>query len=347
MMKVAVSHDHLNVRVEERDVPEPGAGEMRVRIKLCGVCTSDTLGWYVKQKAPVVLGHEPVAVVDKPGEGVTSFQSGQRVFVHHHAPCGTCRFCLREKYVLCPTWRKQALVPGGFSEQALVRPQSVEQDSFLLPEDMPDEAAVFIEPLACSVHAFRAARMRPDDRVAIIGMGVMGFINAYTARAMGVREIAVADLMPERLKMAEEHELGEVVDGNRSDADQALRDALGGQGGDVVIVGPGNLPAMELGMAATAPGGTLVLFTPGPAEETLAINPFRMYFKDITVTTSYSCDPVDTRKALELIRGGHLPHERLITHRFTLEGTEEALKTLAAGGKALKVLIYVDPEIRV
>ncbi|HPR62724.1 MAG TPA: alcohol dehydrogenase catalytic domain-containing protein [Thermoanaerobaculia bacterium] len=341
-MKVAVATDHLTVRTEEWPEPVPGPGELRVRIRVCGACTSDVLSWYVKKKAPVVLGHEPVAEVLEPGDGVDGFRPGQRLFVHHHAPCGSCRFCRREQYILCPTWRKQALSPGGFAEEAIVRSQAVRMDTLTLPDEVSDEAAALIEPFACSIHAFRQAGIRPDDRVILIGMGGMGFLNAYAARAYGVKEIAVTDLMPERLEMARDHGFGSVIDGNTPDAAEALREASGGEGGDIVIVGPGYLPAMELGMKVVAPGGTVVLFTPSAPEDVLGISPHHLYFNDITVTTSYSCDPNDTKESLRMIAGGALPVDRLITHRFPLDRVEDALKILSAGGRVLKVLVDVS-----
>lgn len=336
-MKVAKAYSHLDLRIEEMSCPEPSPGGMRVKMKACGLCTSDTLGWYVDKKAPMVLGHEPVGMVEKAGYDLP-FQPGDRVFVHHHAPCGSCRYCYRGLYIQCPTWRKKGIHPGGLAEFFTVEPWVVKQDCLKLPVDIPDEDGTFIEPFACSLHALKKAGVRPDDRVLVISLGVMGFLNLYALKAYGVRARKAFDLTPERITLAHKLHLAEASTPTLA-AQKDLKKSWDG-GADLVLVGPGTLDALKLGFACLAPGGTLCLFTPLPEGTTYPLDGFHTYFKDHRFITSYSCDPEDTRLSYHLISQGFLPVSQLVTHRFPLEEAPEGLRMLARGGNVLKVIIY-------
>lgn len=160
-MKVAVAYDHLDIRIEERSAPELRPGTLLCDLNVCGVCTTDVLAWYVKSKAPVVLGHEAIGTVRDVGADVAGFKPGDRVFYHHHAPCGACTLCLKKHYTLCPTWKKNSVTPGGLAQRVRVEPVSVRMDTLIIPSTLSDEEAVFIEPLACSLRAARRAGAAP------------------------------------------------------------------------------------------------------------------------------------------------------------------------------------------
>ena len=112
-----------------------------------------------------------------------------------------------------------------------------------------------------------------------------------------------------------------------------------GRGADIVIVGPNSIRAMDGGVNCAAAGGTVVLFTPAKPGERLTIDPNYLYFRDISIVTSYSCGPDDTRRALELIEEGTVTAERLVTHRFSIEETADAYRTVAQAWDSLKVII--------
>jgi L-iditol 2-dehydrogenase len=132
------------------------------------------------------------------------------------------------------------------------------------------------------------------------------------------------------------HEVFDISDGA---LEEHLREATGGEGADLVIVGPGTVSAMESAAACVASGGTIMLFTPLPEHEIWPLPVHDLYFKDVTVTTSYSAGPVDTREALDLLAAG-LDVRPLFTHRFTLDGVVEAYRLVAEARDALKVIVY-------
>ena len=114
-MRAAVLYDVNDVRIEERAVPELCDGELLVRTMASGICSGDVMGWYIARKAPLVLGHEPAGIVAAVA-GECALSIGDRVFVHHHAPCFECRACTRGDYVQCATWRATKIEPGGIAE---------------------------------------------------------------------------------------------------------------------------------------------------------------------------------------------------------------------------------------
>ncbi|MDQ7818949.1 MAG: alcohol dehydrogenase catalytic domain-containing protein [Armatimonadota bacterium] len=326
-----------DLRVEEVPLQPPQAGELLVRVRACGLCPGEVMDWYMARKAPLVPGHEVVAEVVRAGAGAEAFAPGDRVFVHHHAPCLACRACRRGDYVHCPTFRRTRLVPGGLAEYALVPAEIVRADVRALPPALSDEAATFVEPLACAVKACRRAGLGPGDRVVVIGLGVMGLLHVLLARRLGAEVVVGADRVPSRLRRAAA--LGAtVVDVGREDLSDAVRGRTGGDGADVVVVGPGTVEALESGLSCAAPGGTVVVFTPTPPEARWPLPVHDLYFREVRIVPSYSAGPPDTAQALRYLAEG-LPVEDLVTHRLPLEQAAEGYRLVRQATDALKVVV--------
>ena len=156
-MKVARLYDFLDVRIEEQPVPAIGPGEALVRARACGICSGDVVPWYIRKKAPLVFGHEPVGEIVEVGEGVSGFAPGDRVFVHHHAPCFRCRACARGEFVQCPTWKQSQIDPGGMAEFFRVPAGNLAGDTLRLPDHVSDADGALVEPLACVVKSLARA----------------------------------------------------------------------------------------------------------------------------------------------------------------------------------------------
>ncbi len=340
-MRVARLHKAGDIRIEERPVPEIGPGEALVRTRACGICTGDIMGWYMERKAPLVFGHEPAGEIAAIGPGVEGFAEGDRVFVHHHAPCGECRHCLGGHHVHCATWRATNLDPGGMAEYFRVASANLTHDTLRLPEGVGFDAGSLVEPAACVVKSLRRGAVRAGDTVLVVGLGIMGQLHVVLAKAAGARVLA-ADLVPFRLQRATELGADVVIDVRSEEAARAVRDANDGSGADIVIVGPGSIDAMRSGIAAAGPGGRVVLFTCSRPDEVLEVRPHDLYFDEISLVPSYSCGPDDTRQALADIANGTIPVERLITHRFGLEDVTDAYRMAGLVGEALKVVVEFE-----
>jgi len=344
-MRAARLYAWGDVRVEDVPVPRPGPGEIVVRVDACGVCGSDALVWYVERKAPAVLGHEPAGVVAAIGHGVRGLRAGDRVFVHHHAPCGTCAECKRALWSNCATWRATRLEPGGFAEYARVPAHVVARDTLALPEDVDIETATFIEPAACCLRAVRRqGSVRPDDAVHVVGLGAMGLLMVQLARIEGAGYVSGSDYIDARRTLALQLGADAVFDPGSTDVAQAVKNATGGRGADVVLVCPGAGAAIRAGLAIAAPGARVVCFTPLPPDEPLTVDQNMLYFREITLLQSYSCGPDETRQSLRLLAERKLLVDSLVSHRAGLDGVGQALERARGKGEGLKTIILPGQE---
>jgi L-iditol 2-dehydrogenase len=336
-MRVARLYDFGDIRVEEMARPAIGPDDILVRATACGICSGDIMPWYIRRKAPLVLGHEPVGVVAEVGAAVRDFRPGERVFVHHHAPCFTCASCRRGAYVQCATWRATNLSPGGMAEYFRVSAANL-RDTLKLPDAIDDAGGVLVEPAACVVKSLRRSGLQGGESILIIGLGIMGMMHVRLARYRGAGMIIGADLFAQRAERA--RQLGAdhgvlVTDGNLI---EQVRELTHGAMADVVIVGPGSAAALTTGIAAAGKGATVVQFTATPPGEELTVNPHDLYFNETRLIPSYSCGPDDTREALDLVRQGVLNADELVTHRFPLARVSDAFAQ-AQRPESLKVIV--------
>ena len=334
-------HANDDVRIVELPVPEIRVGELLVRLRACGLCASDVMEWYMKPRAPVYPGHEPVGVIAAVGEGVQGFMVGQPVFVHHHVPCMVCHFCQRGSFSQCATFRSTRLYPGGLAEFIRVPAANVQLDVLPLPGDVTFEAATLIEPLACCVRGINRAAIQPGDSVLVLGAGSNGLMLAQLAQQRGAIPVIIVDPIPYRRQRALEVGIDYVLDPQEQSLLEQVFAVNSGRRPDIVIVTPSSIGAMKQGVELAGPGGTVLLFAPSPPLEVLAITPHHLFFQEITLRTSYSAGPYETRLALDLLRDGRIRAEQVITHRFALQDAAQAFQLVAKPGDALKAVIVV------
>lgn len=338
-MKAAKLYTLEDIRIEELPIPEISADEALVRMKACGICGSDTMDWYVKKKGPLYLGHEPSGVIEKIGRQVQNFREGDRVFVHHHAPCFDCKYCRRKQYSLCAIWKSSNIEPGGLVEFIRVSGINLRGDTLKLISSLSYEDGALIEPTACVVKSLSKVGLHKDARVLVIGLGATGQMHLLLARHQGVRQIIGADLVPYRLKKALDFGADAVANVAEEDLVAKVEELTHGRMADIVIVGPGTAEVMQVGIACAGKGGRVLYFTPTPVDEVLKLQPYHLYFNEIEILFSYSCGPNDTRQALSYIEQGIVSAEKLVTHRFTIDNIKEAFKTAIKAEDSLKTVI--------
>ena len=195
-------HSNDDVRIVDLPIPEIGAGELLVQLQACGLCASDVMEWYMKPRAPIYPGHEPVGIIAAVGEGVQQFSIGQRVFIHHHVPCMVCHYCQRGSFSQCPTFRATRLYPGGLAEYIRVPALNVQLDVLPLPDDLSFEAATLIEPLACCVRGINRSDIQPGDSVLVLGAGSNGLMLAQLAQQRGAIRVIIVDPIAYRRQRA-------------------------------------------------------------------------------------------------------------------------------------------------
>ncbi|MCS6885100.1 MAG: alcohol dehydrogenase catalytic domain-containing protein [Acidobacteriota bacterium] len=339
-MKVARIYDFNDIRIEEMPIPEVGRREALVKVKACGICSGDVTAWYIKQKAPIVIGHEPAGIISAVGSEVEGFSVGDRVFVHHHAPCFICKHCRRGYYSMCKTWKASHIYPGGVAEYFLVPEINLRNDTLKLPASVSFEAASLIEPTACSIKALKRAGIKGGERVLQIGLGIMGQLNVVLARYYGAKQVIAADLRDDRCELAKKLGADTAINTAKTELRKAVEDITDGELADVVIVGPPKVEVMKLGIDCAGKGSCVVFFMGSAPGELLEVEPHHLYFNEITLVSSYSCGPYDTREALELISQKVIPADKLITDRFSIEETPQAFAKMASLNTLKAIIVF-------
>ncbi len=337
-MRVAMYYNNNDVRLEEMPVPRIGPGEILVKVIAGGICGSDVLEWYRIKKAPIVLGHEIAGEIVEVGEGVGKVKEGDRVFVSHHVPCNTCRYCRSGNHTVCETLHTTNFDPGGFAEYIRAPRINVDQGTFILPDEITFEDGSFVEPLACVVRGQRVAGFRPGTSVLVLGSGISGLLHILLARASGAGRIIATDISEYRLAKAREFGADEVIHA-REDVPALVKELNGGCLADLVIVCAGALSAFEQALESVDRGGTVLCFATTDPGVKIPIPANEFWRNSITVLPSYANSPYDAEVAIELIRSGRVDVNPLITHRLPLEETARGFKLMTEAGESIKVVI--------
>ncbi|MCC6625941.1 MAG: alcohol dehydrogenase catalytic domain-containing protein [Chloroflexi bacterium] len=351
-MRTAMFYGGADIRVEEYPTPLPGPGEVLVRVGAAGICGSDLHPyrgdnpWGRAATGPVRAGHELAGTIAALGDGVSGLGVGQRVGVEpmHLLGCGHCRACTRGDYHLCPTRGQRdgrRIASAGFSEFDVVASRNV----FPLPDQVSLEAASLLDVYACGVHALNRIPLRPFDTVVVIGTGPIGMTAGQVARAAGARQVVMVGRRDEVLAVARAVGAADAtVNGARDPVGPAIADLTDGLGAEIVIESVGGRAAtMGLAADAAAPGGQIGVL--GAIVGDVAVPYPIANRKELTIKliNSYATwgGVREFQIALDLIAGGRVQAERLITHRFPLDriadGFAAADDKRASG--ALKVII--------
>ena len=305
-------------RVEIVDEPKPTCpeGGLLVRTEACGLCSGELMDWYMDRKIPHVLGHEVAGIVEESQDA--RFPVGERVFVHHHAPCLKCEWCLSGMHVHCDQWKRTKLVPGGMAEYFAVNSENL-SDTLAVGEMRAVDAAL-IEPLACAVKSMRSAgKTFPTFTAAVVGLGVMGLMHALL-----LPECTSFELNPARSDWA--RQLGIRVAGT----EESRRFGR-------IFICPGSQSAFDFALGIAEPGASLVMFAPLRPNEHLAV-PQEAYFRDIRIANSYSCGPDDTREAKDLIAAGKVRAEQVVSDFVGIEDLPGAYGRMKRG-EILKAMV--------
>ena len=341
-MKVAMYYHQQDIRIEEMPIPEIGKDEILVEMKACGICGSDLMDWYLKSRAPLVLGHEPAGIITKAGSKVKDFSVSERVFVHHHVACLTCHYCTHGDYTLCEQFHKTNIEPGGLAEYFRVPAPNLQIDTLGIPEGLSFEEATLIEPVGCCIRAFRKNGIQTGDSVAIIGAGTTGIILATLSKIFRAAKTIVSDLIDYRLRVAEKFGADVTVNPENEDLAGVVKAETNGVGADIVVVTAPSIEAYKAGLKVCRKGGKLCVFAPTQPGKYLQISPKELFFSEIQIVPSYSTSHLETRMALGLIKSGRIRINELITHRFGLLDAAEAFETALESKESLKVMVLSE-----
>ncbi len=316
-MKAALYFNNSDLRISEFPYPDFSEVEVVVRIEACGICGSDLMEWYRKDKVPLVLGHEISGIIDKKGEKVKKFKKGDRVVIAHHVPCGKCHYCIYGHETVCETLMKTNIYPGGFAQFAKIPEINVEKGLFLIPEGVSLEEATFAEPLGCVLRAQAKLGIKPGNSMVIIGSGISGILHIQMAKLYGAGPIIASDLsewkMSQALQFGADHAI------HPEEIEREIRKILNGELADIVVISASSKSAIELAFKLVNRAGKILFFAPAEpdAKIMLLINDI-FWRKDTLITSSYAASPHEYSLALRLIQLKKVNVKDMITHVFGL-----------------------------
>lgn len=331
------------ITLVESELPKVNEDEMLVRMKSCGICGSDlekVYGNYGMRSLRV--GHEPAGVVIKVGKNLKKFQEGDRVFVHHHVSCYSCRYCLQGNYTMCNNYQSSNIDPCGLSEEFIVPKWNIEHGGVLkLPESISYDEAALIEPFACCIRGLNKISIKHGDNVAILGAGPTGVMHTLLARLWGANNIFVSDVNNFRLKFVEKYGIT-AVNLNLERLDDVINTNTESLGVDVTILATGSIKAFESSLRITRRGGEILLFGVPSVGSKFDLDLNSLYSNEQIIIPSYGASEIETNQALSLLSDKSIDLLPLVTHRFQLKESDNAFKCAHEALDAMKVLVVTS-----
>ena len=317
-------------------------GDILIKMHACGVCGSDlekVYGQYGMSSAK--LGHEPSGEVINVGKSVNDFNVGDRVFIHHHVACYSCYFCRHGDYTMCDMYQKSNITPCGLSEQILVPEWNVSHGGVIrLPDTVTFDEASFIEPLGCCIRALNKCNFQKGDDIAILGSGPAGIMHVKLAKAFGAGKIIVLDINDFRMnfvkKYGDVHIFNSITD---KDLTGKIKDLTGHRGVDLSVVATGSTKALIQSFEITRKGGKIMLFGVPSKGSEIPFDVSKIYSNEQSLISCYAASEIETNQALKLVTEKRIDVKQLITHRFSINRADEAIRCAHEANDAMKVIV--------
>jgi erythritol/L-threitol dehydrogenase len=351
-MQAVVCYGPEDYRLEERPVPEPGPGEVVVRVKSAAICASDlkcylgaALFWGDADREgycqpPVIPGHEFVGQIVALGEGAGQkygLQLGDIAISEQIVPCWECRFCRRGQYWMCPNGSVYGFRQNAFGALAEYMRFPANALNYRVPDAVPLAHAAYIEPLACAIHAVERADIHFGDVVVVAGAGPLGLGMVAAARLKHPGLLISLDLKDHRLAVAQACGADLGLNPNKVDVVAEVRKLSGGDGCDIYIEATGQPSGVQQGLQMIRRLGTFVEFS-------VLREPFTVDWtiigdtKELDIRGSHLgpyCYPI----AMDMLAKGLLPMDQIITHRLPLSSYQAGIDLVASGDASIKVTL--------
>ena len=327
-MRATVFHGVNDIRVEEVPRPQAGPGEALIRVTTTTICGTDL--HIVRGEYPVkpglVIGHEPVGIIEQLGSGVTGYQVGERVLVGAITPCGQCRACLSGHLSQCGHggdsealggWRFGNTINGAQAEYLLV--PNAQANLAKVPDELTDEQVVLLADIASTgISGAESGAVTLGDKVAVFAQGPIGLCASIGARLLGASMVIGVDGDDTRIAMAKKMGVDFVIDYREADPVSAIRNLTGGV--DVAIEALGTQQTFESALRVLRPGGTLSSLGVYSGKLGIPYEAFGAGLADYRIVTTLCPGGKERmRRLIEMVRSGRLDLRPLITHRFKLD----------------------------
>jgi threonine dehydrogenase-like Zn-dependent dehydrogenase len=351
-MRAVVAYAPGDYRLETVPVPRAGADEIIIKVEACGICAGDIKAYVGAEsfwggagqppyiKAPMIPGHEFLGHVVEIGENVAkkgSVKLGDRLISEQIVPCWECRFCKRGEYWMCEkhdVYGFQNNVNGGFAEYMRYPKEGINHQ---VPQDLPIEKAILIEPYACSAWCIKRSNIQWDDVVVLAGAGTLGLGMVGAAKLHSPKKLVVMDTKPDRLELAKKFGADLVLNPLNDDVVKIVKEMTNGYGCDIFIEATGHPNAVVQGLQMIRKLGRFVEFSVFSHDVTVdwSIISDRKQLDILGVHLAPYCYPF----VIDAIGDGRLPTKGVVTHRLPLEEYEKGIAMMKKGDKSLKILL--------
>lgn len=328
-MNAAVLHGINDLRLDRRPVPEPGPGEVLLKVDANTICGTDLRlisGAKTAGVRPgVIMGHEFAGRVAAVGEGVEGVEIGRQATCSIVVSCQHCINCLNGREHLCENLELFGYaIDGGMAEYLVVPKRAMDNGNLVLtPNELSPTLLALAEPLSCVLNGAHQFNVRPGDSVAVLGTGPIGLLHIALARMAGATRI-FASGRPGRLEMAEQ--LGAVAVTETGDAlVDLIMGRTEGRGVDVVIVAVGDTDLANIALRLAAIGGRVNYFAGFPKGSTAVTDPNIIHYNELAVTGGSNARRIDVVRAVELLSSGLLPVGDIVSHTFPLSDLDGAI----------------------
>ncbi|MBZ5582235.1 MAG: zinc-binding dehydrogenase [Acidobacteriia bacterium] len=340
-MMAAVLYGKEHLQVEPVAVPSIGSGDILVRVKVALTCGTDVKvfrrGYHARMIVPpAVFGHELAGDVVAAGADVARFSVGQRVVAANSAPCEQCFFCRRGLQNLC---EDLLFNNGAYAEYIRIPSRIVERNTYLIPAHVGYQDAALVEPLACVVRGFDETAPRPDDTIAIIGLGPIGLMFVKMAKLFGCRVIAIGR---RRTQLDRAAALGAdelLVGADESNPVQSVRGLTHGRGVDIAVEAVGKPQTWQWAVNMVRRGGTVNFFGGCPNDTRVALDTALLHYSEITCKATFHHTPASIRKALDMVCAGSVTASFFVNREEPLANLLEVMRHLMSHNGHLKTAI--------
>ena len=335
-MKVISIKDNLPIL---EDHPELICGDKEIIVKLeaCGICGSDIGNIFGKSSKPTKkIGHEISGIICEVGKRIIDLKIGDRITVNHHCPCQKCHLCTHGNETMCEKFTEE-IEPCGLAEKFLVSNWVIKNKGiFKIPNKMSFKEAALIEPFACCLRAWKKIQVEKNDSVMIFGFGAIGIFHSIIAKEKKLNKIIV-DFDDFRLNFGKKENLGDdflnISDPNFNRFEKFYEKI------DLCIIANSDISCLIKAIDTVRKGGIILFFGEPKANSKIKIDLSKIYSKEIKIITSYSATNQDFHDAMKIFSKNKINFNKLITHEFTLENAQEAIKFAKDGKNRIKVII--------
>jgi alcohol dehydrogenase len=329
-MRALVFRAPNRIEVATVPIPKPGPGEALVRITLTTICGTDLhiLRGEYPVKPGLIIGHEPVGVIEELGVGVTGYKTGDRVLIGAITPCGQCEYCLSGVWSQCGGpiggWKFGNTINGSQAEYLLV--PNAQANLAKIPDELSDEEVVLCADIASTgISAAESANTKIGDVVAVFAQGPIGLCATAGAKLKGASLIIAVESDPRRTEMSKRMGADIVLNHQAVDVIAEIKRLTGGKGVDVAIEALGTQATFESALRAIKAGGTLSSLGVYSGKLSVPLEPFAAGLGDHKIVTTLCPGGKERmRRLVELVRHGRLNLKPLLTHEYKLEQITEA-----------------------